>query len=78
MLDTKNAAMMMKMAEMEALRKRLLLLLTAAVVSVMPTRLVFKIRSLEPGSGSRLCRHFVRQKAVALEVIKDVSCCLFL
>ena len=48
--------------------QRLYSLATAAVVVVMPTRLVFKTRSLGPDSGSWCTHHFVRQRAVALKV----------
>ena len=34
----------------------------------MPIRLVFKTRSLDLDFGNRSCRHFVRQRAVALKV----------
>ena len=68
LLETTTATMMTKMAELEALRKSLHSPSTAAVVGVMPTRLVFKTRSLEPDSGNRSFRHFVRQRTVALKV----------
>ena len=56
-------------ATMSMTNRSLYSLPTAAVVGVMPTRLVFKTRSLEPDSGIRLRHHFVRQRAVALKVI---------
>ena len=51
---------------------------SAAVVGVMPTRLVLKTQSLDSDSGNRSCRHFVRQRDVALEVsLKVLNVVLF-
>ena len=73
LLETTTATMM---TELEA-PKSLHSLPTAAVVGVMLIRLVFKTRSLGPDSGNRLCRHFVRQTAVALKVsLKGFDFCL--
>ena len=65
LLETTTATMTTEMEAPKSLHSSS----TAAVVGVMPTRLVFKTRSLGPDSGNRSCRHFVRQRAVALKVI---------